>query len=113
MREKKFLPDHLSLWLGIRGSCQVHFQVEMDLGHFSLHQSTTSEENHGHHYCSHPTYHFKLLVQDFKSETVSKFFDAMNSTGTDFNGYVAMRARLRYLNDRLAHTTNNEINKSI
>ena len=37
-----------------------------------------------------PHYHFKLLVQDFKSETVSEFFDAMNSTDTDFNGYVAM-----------------------
>ena len=60
-----------------------------------------------------PHYHFKLLVQDFKSETVSEFFDAMNSTGSDFNGYVAMRARLRYLNDRLAHTTNmKEINRS-
>ena len=60
-----------------------------------------------------PHYHFKLLVQGFKSETISEFFEAMNSTGTDFNGYVAMRARLRYLNDCLAHTTNmKEINQS-
>ena len=60
-----------------------------------------------------PHYHFKLLVQDFKSGTLFEFFDAMNSTGTDFNGYVAMRARLRYLNDRLVHTTNmKEINRS-